>query len=231
MRSGAGRAALIGVLMALLVAAVVAALAFTGVLPALLESSVPKRVLVIVAAPDGEGAIVASYGFVLDPELTRPVVLDMRAEGSIQGTSARTPRTALPFGGGSVVSRAVSEQTGGEPLEWILVKPEVWKPMVDAEGGLAATVPSDISTYRSGTLTVLPAGRAKLTGEEIAALAAASDFMSEEQADVVFRELGDGLSGAIVRNADELAELADADVVTSSLSINQLRRLLASVER
>lgn len=230
MSRAVARAALAGTLMAVVVAVIAGVLLATGVLPRLLGSSVPGRILVIVAAPDGEGALVGSIGMVLDTELDRPLLLDMHRTGVIEGTSANTPRGALPFGGGRVVATALAEQTGGQRLEWVVLKPAVWKALVDEDGGMSVTVPSEVSTYRDGRLTVLDAGRRKLSGDELEALLSATDFMGEEQEESVYRELGGGFSrvvGSESLRLDDLVASGDAD---SSMSSAQLSRFLSRVE-
>lgn len=218
-----GRAALLGGGLALVFVAAVLVLVSTGTvtLPSL-DGDTPERVLVITTAPEDD-ALSAPFAFVITPRSTSAELLDTTERVVISGTSAQSARDAYPFVGGAGVARALAPQTGGEPLEWVVLPPDEWAGLVDEVGGVQVDLPVSISVYRDGTLAVLEAGARRLTGEEAVALASALPFV-EREADRkrVSSQLSAGIAAAVTSMPERLGELVAEKRAESSLDAEAL---------
>lgn len=201
----------------LLIAVVIAAV-MTGVLPNPVRPDRTEPVLVVASAADSDGAQIAVIAFTIEPGSGAVTLLDTLENVTISGTSAATPREALPFGGGSAVAKALAPQTGGHALEWILVPPEEWTPLVDEAGGVVVDVPEPINAYYRGKLTVLAPGSQRLGGSETAALGVSAPFVGDDLSRTsMLRELSAGLSSILAGNFGKMSELVEQGSVQSSL--------------
>lgn len=220
---GFGRAVLLGAFVAVLLAAGIAIAGYFGLLGGLLRPQAVERLLVIAVAPDKGGADAATIAFVLEADGSRPTVLNTLEPVAIAGTSANNAREALPFGGGNSVAEALVSQTGGEALSWAVLPAATWEKLVDDAGGVTASVPTGVSVYADGRLTIVDPGTRTLTGAEAVALASAIDYIDGE---AVRRALADsvsaGLSTAVSGNLDGLNAALRASSTATSLSKEQI---------
>lgn len=200
-------------------------LALTGVLPFELRPEPPEKLLVIAAAPDGEGVEVAAFAFVLQRGIDSATLLDTRASVTVPGTTAKSPRDALPFGGGAAVAKALSAQTGGT-LRYVVLGPKEWGELIDRSGGIEVDLPQSVSSYQSGELVVLESGKRRLRGKEVAAVAAALDFM--EDSDAAERSISAGLSAVTAAESDRLPALVADKRNRSDVSNRELEAFVSS---
>lgn len=222
MSGGFGRAALVGATTAVVVV-LVAVLGYWAWFTAQQESEVVSQLLVICTAPDEEGGEVAAIAFVMDTTDRDFRVLDTTASSPVPGTSANSAREAFPFGGGDVVARALAGQTGGAPLEWVVVTGPVWSEIADEAGGLSVEIPVGLSSYTQGRLTHIEAGRQVLSGSELVAVAASTDYLlAEGEAQGVLEEIASGLATTIAADPGMLIELAASGRADTSVGFDRL---------
>ncbi len=225
MSGGLGRAALWGAGLALVAVTIVGLLFAFGVI----ESPKPDRpvteVLVIGLAPDESGGEAAAIAVTLDLGARTARALDTEREAPLPGTSARNARDAYAFGGGDAVSRCLAVQTGGEPLPWVVLEPDVWGSLLDAGGGVRIRLERGISIYLDGTLTVIGRGKRTLTGAEAVAMSSASRYVGEAQRASILRSIGDTLGEALLSDADMLRELIDSGRAKSDIDPARLPAL------
>jgi len=225
--TGPGKAAVAGVLLALVAtAAVVAAISF-DLIPAGWTSAPPDEVLVIATAPQPTGSEAVHYAVVLAPRKGMRA-LDVDAASTVAGTSAKSAREAFAFGGGEAVAEALSPQTGGEALSWIVLAPADWQAFIDASGGLEVDVPTAVSTYASGTLTVLEPGSQSLSAEQAVALALSAEYLDSGERERVLGEMRSGFASVLASNTADLTEAAKDGDARSSLTGEQIERFFES---
>lgn len=191
------RAILWGAVAAIVVGAIVVA-SLAVVLKPSDDEILLSRVLVIASAPSADGGDIAPVAFILDDDGSATVV-DMLEPLNVAGSSADNASEAFPFGGGSVVARALSARYGGRNLEWVVIPPDTWAAIIDEAGGVEVSIPSPLSVYAQGQLTVLEGGRQTLTGQEAVALVSAIDYLKNASdrklvTMVVARSLGSSLA-------------------------------------
>lgn len=216
MAGGAGRAALIGAGMAVLLV-VAAAFGYWVWLSAEQETRQVTELLVICTAPDEDGGEVAALAFRADLVSGATTPLDTLKPASVPGTSARTARDAFPYGGGPVVARALAGEQGAEAPEWIVVPWSVWSKVADDAGGLELEVPAGLSAYSAGTLTLIEPGRRTLTGAELVAVAASSEYLTEDAAVESLAAITRGLARFLTSKPELLADLVSSGRAASSV--------------
>lgn len=223
MAGGAGRAALVGAGIAVLLVAA-AALGYWAWLSAEQETRQVTEVLVICTTPDEDGGEVAAMAFRADLASGSTIPLDTLEPASVPGTSARTARDAFPYGGGPVVARALAGGSGTEVPEWIVVPWPVWSKVADDAGGLELDVPSGLSAYSAGKLTLIEPGRRTLTGAELVAVAASSEYLSEEDAADSLTAITRGIAGFLTAKPGLLADLVASGRAASSVESQRIGR-------
>lgn len=222
MSGGAGRAALLGAGMAVAVVAV-AALGYGVWSSAQHESEPVSELLVICTAPTEDGGEVAALAFVIDVAGGTSRVLDTTAASAVPGTSANTAREAFPFGGGTVVARALASQTGGAPLEWVVLAGPVWSDVADESGGLTVEIPVGLSSYTGGSLTLIEPGRRSLSGAELVAVASSTDYLTGEgDAASVLEQISSGLATLFSAEPALLTELVSGGRADTSVDVERL---------
>jgi len=224
--STTARSALSGVLIGALVVGSVAALMIWGPvdLPRAEESS---ALLVVCAVPDEAGTEVAGLAFAVDSATGEVTATDPFAAGTVSGTSAQTPREALPFGGGAAVAGALGPQTGEPDIAWAVLPATEWSALIDEVGGIDVDVPVSVSTYADGELTALAPGRGKLTGAEAVALASAAGHLDETARRAVIGELTASVGSIVARSGSRLGDLVGEGSAASSLSARDVPDLNA----
>ncbi len=219
--SGATKAALLGALLGVAFLAAGAVAYFLGLVQLPGSQASVDKVLVIASAPDEEGTELASVVFVIDTKTGTVSLPDTFAQVTVSGTSARTARESLPFGGGAAVAQALSSQTGGT-LPWIVVHSEEWARLIDQAGGIRMSVPVGVSAYRDGKLTLVSPGERALTGDEAVAVAAGLPFLDEAVREAVAKELSSAVSAAFETSPSTLKDLVESRRATSSLDARQV---------
>lgn len=209
---------LIGLLIVVLVVGAVVAAVYTGVLPDPRRSQASAPILMIASAPDEAGTEVAAIAFTIEPDTGAVALLSTVETATIPGTSAASPRDALPFGGGAAVARALATQTGGVPLDWIVVPAGVWAELVDAAGGVSSDVPEDLNAYSEGRLVIVGAGRQKLDGDKAVVVAAAAPYLGgPETQRRVLAEVSAGVSAVIGESGTRVRDAVASGAAKSSL--------------
>ncbi|PKQ15086.1 MAG: hypothetical protein CVT67_11135 [Actinobacteria bacterium HGW-Actinobacteria-7] len=217
--TGWGRAAVVGAAVAALAAmALVAALAL-GLFSA--PAAPPTRVLVVGTAPDDSGTPMAAFAYVVDMTSGEVTVLDTLQPATVSGTSATNAFEALPFGGGSAVSSALSSQTGGSPLPWVVLPAETWASLVSAAGGITVDVPRRLSAYNSGSLVLLEQGKQQLRGSDAVAVAGSAPRAgSAEDAAAVLKGISSAVS-VVAGDRAQLRDLIEQGKAESSISVEE----------
>lgn len=222
MSGGVGRAALLGATTAVAVV-LIAVLGYWAWATAQQESEAVSELLVICTAPDEDGGEVAAIAFVIDVAGRDFRVLDTTASSAVPGTSANSAREAFPFGGGDVVAGVLASQTGGSPLEWVVVAGPVWSEIVDKAGGLSVEIPVGLSSYTQGRLTHIEAGRRDLSGAELVAVAASTDYLlAKGEAEGVLGDIASGLGTIIAADPGLLTQMAASGRADTSVDLERL---------
>ena len=221
--SGPAKAALIGALVAGgLVVAIVIAVA-SGLVEVPVGGGSPTRILVVAAAPDEGGSDLAALAFVADASTGQVTLLDTLETATVSGTSATTAAEALPFGGGEAVAAALTAQTGGDELEWIVLPATEWARLIDAAGGVTVDVPKSLSAYTSGKLTLLDPGSQKLSGTQAVALVSAVKYAgTPDEQKAVLREMTAAISAITGSRGSSLRELVSQSKANSSLDAEKI---------
>lgn len=224
--SGAAKAAIAGGIVAVVLAVGAIAGLTTGLVALPPSSSAPAKVVVIATAPAEDGSEYAPLAYVADPATGQVTLLDNLEDATVSGTSAKTAAEALAFGGGAAVASALSAQTGGEALDWILIPSAEWARLVDQAGGVTVDVPVGVSAYGNGTLTLLAPGRKQLTGAQAVALATAIRYAgTPDQQREVLRQLTAGVSAVAGARGSTLSELVGQSKASSSLPAEEIPAL------
>lgn len=224
--SAVWKGALIGLLVAAAVVGVAALAVSAGLLPESRESRSDDRVLVIATAPDAGGTDLAALAFVVEPTGDRVTLLSTMEAATTAGTSASTPREALPFGGGEAVAKALSAQTGGAVLDWVVIPDSEWADMVDDAGGIRVSVPSGVSAYSRGSLTIVAPGSQTLTGRDAVALASSAAYLGDrETQSQVLRQLTASVSAVVGASGNRMREIVASGIGRSSLDPAEIPRL------
>jgi len=215
------RSALVGLLVGTLLVAGAAALLVWGPwnLPGAARTD---RVLVVCAVPDETGTEVAGLVFVVDAGSNTLTPLDPFAAGTVSGTSAANAREALPFGGGGAVASALASQVGEPAMPWVVLPADEWGKLVDEAGGLEARIPTSISSYSEGTLTVFGPEDSTLTGEGAVALVGSSAFLESAARDDVINQLTAGVGTIVSQSGSRVRSLVGGGAATSSLQAREI---------
>lgn len=221
--SGTAKAVLIGGAVAVLAVGVFIAAVVLHWFPRASEAPAMTRVLVIATVPSESGGESAPLAFALDTSSKKVLVLDALRSVVVPGTSAKTASESYPYGGGAAVANALSGQTQGQALPWIVLPPKVWAKIVDDFGGVTADVPSGVSVYTSGTLTLVPEGRSRLSGAQLVGLVSALDYVgNRDKQHVVVSDVSSQLSAIIEARPLMLSELVTSGAAHSSVDAQQL---------
>lgn len=219
MRGGVGRAVVIGALLAVLALLIGGGLLVSGAVELPRDGAPVERVLVIGTVPLAEGGDAAAFALVIDSRTEKYETLDTLAPTTVAGTSATTARDAFAYGGGDSVAAALSAQTNGEALPWVVLPASLWARLLDADGGVDATVERGISAFIDGGLTVVEPGRRSLTGTEAVALAASADFIADSASgQEVLRTIAEGIGSALAGSSLSLSELVTSGEAESDIA-------------
>lgn len=182
----------------------------------------PTSLLVVCAVPDDSGTDVAGLTFVVDASTGEVSAIDPYTAGPVPGTSAGTPREALPFGGGQAVAAALSPQTGEPDVAWVVLPVATWTALVDEAGGIEIDVPVAISTYGDGELIVMNPGRQLMSGSQAAALTRAVVHIDEATRSKVVDELTASVGSVVAQSGAQLGEAVGSGEAQSSLKAEDM---------
>ncbi|MEL7668276.1 MAG: hypothetical protein AAGU73_08780 [Actinomycetota bacterium] len=167
----AARNVRIGVIAIVVVALAAAALWYTGRLGTRGVSAAElERVLLVAAAPDETGDVVAQVIAIVDVSGAAPEAVDPATAVTLPGTTYATLADAYPFGGGSGVAEALARARGGDPLPHVTLSAAALTAAVEAAGGVSLELPADMSVFDGEELFILPKGSQELTARELGAV-------------------------------------------------------------
>lgn len=212
------RSALVGAVAAIvLVAAVVlGGLYVVGGTAPTTEQVEPERVLLVFAAPNADGAVVAaSIAVVADGRFT---FVSPDTSVTIPGTSASTLGDAYIYGGGKAVSGAISGVGEFAHDGYVVVPQSLWARAAADVGGVSADLPQDVSVFDGERLTTLRSGEQTLTAEGVAAVLGAMPYFAAGERDVLRESLGRQLAKALAGRAADASEL-QSDLTPESLEL------------
>lgn len=192
----------------------------------LLLTRAPQDVLVVgtVRAEDGSG--VAGFAFVMDSGGAVVSVVDVLADRSIPGSSARTLREAFPLGGAGLVSATVRRELGGSSRQWIALEPEAWAQLVDAAGGMRADSGNRVDVYLGERLVTLRPGTVRYDGSRSVALATGLEYIDSPKSRL---EVQESLAGAVAAGLSSEPDLITRALESGQLSSSLRRRQLAAL--
>ncbi len=219
--SGAGKAVILGVALLMIVGVGLFAATSAGYLvpPGQQDTA---RVLVVGTAPDESGTELAAYAFVLDTGTGIITLLDPLRPVTVSGTSARTAREALAFGGGKGVAEALAPQSGDARMPWVILPAALWSAALDEVGGVKVVVPEQFSSYQNGKLVVLEKGAQQISGAEAVVVAGAVDYFQSPDARSTLLNGIAGTVSVLAGEGDWLARMVKSGAAKSSLPAAQV---------
>lgn len=178
-----------------------------------------ERVVLVAAAPDEDGAVVAQIVVLVDvSEPQTQVAFVSPATGvSIPGTAYETLADAYPFGGGAGVADAYARAAGGEAPAHLTVGPGALARAVDAAGGVRLTLPADMAVFDGETLFALSEGPGRFSGAELEAVFKGAPYLTDAERAQLDAELGHAFVGLLAEwpEGGLMAALERADISTS----------------
>lgn len=130
------------------------------------------RVLLVGAAADENGDVVAQIVAVADvsgPTATLEPVSPATGV-TIPGTTYDTLADAYPFGGGAGVAEALARDDGTDPLPYVALDARALAAAVEQEGSVRLTLPAPMSVFDGDELFTLPTGAQSLDPAELSAV-------------------------------------------------------------
>lgn len=178
----AARNVRIGVIAIVVVALAAAALWYTGKLGGRGVSAAElEQVLLVAAAPDETGDVVAQVIAIADVNGAAPAAVDPATAVTLPGTTYATLADAYPFGGGSGVAAALARTRGGDPLPYVTLNAAALSAAVEAAGGVSLELPAEMSVFDGEELFILPKGSQELTAGEFGAVLKGAPYLSARQ--------------------------------------------------
>ncbi|MHB8050915.1 MAG: hypothetical protein ACYDHQ_06815 [Coriobacteriia bacterium] len=169
----AARAVRIAVAALVVVVAAVVVLFMTGRIgPTGVAAEDLSRVLLVGAAADENGDVVAQIVAIADVSgaavTLEPVSPAMSV--TIPGTTYDTLADAYPFGGGAGVATSLARAEGGDPLPYVALSASALDAALEQEGSVTLTLPAPMSVFDGEELFTLASGTRTLTPAEVAAV-------------------------------------------------------------
>lgn len=178
----AARNVRIGVIAIVVVALAAAALWYTGKLGGRGVSAADlEQVLLVAAAPDETGDVVAQVIAIADVSGAAPEAVDPATAVTLPGTTYATLADAYPFGGGSGVAEALARTRGGDPLPHVTLNARALTAAVEVAGGVSLELPAEMSVFDGEELFILPKGSQELTAGEFGAVLKGAPYLSARQ--------------------------------------------------
>lgn len=169
----AARGVRIAVAAIVVVAAVAVALLVTGRIgPAGVAPEDLSRVLLVGAAADENGDVVAQVIAIADVSGSTATLepVSVATQVTIPGTTYDTLADAYPFGGGQGVAAALARAEGGDPLPYVALDARTLGAALEQEGSVRLKLPAPMSVFDGDELFTLPSGTQALAPTEVAAV-------------------------------------------------------------
>lgn len=190
------------------------------------------RVVLVAAAPDEDGAIVAQVIALVDLAGASPSVaaVSPATEVSIPGTAYTSLADAYPFGGGAGVAEAYARATGGQTPAYLSVGPEALARAVDAAGGVTLTLPADMAVFDGETLYTFSSGERTFSADELGAVFKGAPYVSAAERAALDAELTRAFTRLCASwpEGGLMSALERADIGTS-MSPDASRRLVETL--
>lgn len=204
------------------VAAIVVVVAVAGVLiitghigPAGVAPEDLTRVLLVGAAPDENGDVVAQIVAVADVSGSTVTLEAVSPSTSvtIPGTTYDTLADAYPFGGGGGVADALARITGDEALPYVALDARTFAAALEQEGSVALKLPAPMSVFDGEELFTISSGTQDLTPAEVAAVFKGAPYLEAGDRTELDSELA-ALLARLVRTTGH--EAADTDLAVDA---------------
>ncbi len=191
--------------------------------PAGVSAEDVERVVLVAAAPDEDGAVVAQVIAVADITQTPATIeaLDPSEPVVILGTSYDRLADAYAFGGGEGVAEAATTAFGGERLPYVALDAATLARAVDEAGGVRLRLPAPMSVFDGERLFTLREGVQDLDAAGLGAAFKGAPYLNERQGSALDAALADML-------ADVISGMDHADVATD-LSPEAFERLVRAL--
>lgn len=185
------------------------------------------RVLLIAAAPNDAGDIVAQIVAVAEVSGSAATLESVSPSlpVSVPGTSYGTLQYAYPFGGGAGVASALAEAEDTAPLPYIVIKADELALLVEAAGGVTADLPADMTVFDGEQLYTFTKGRNTLSAGELMALLKGAPYLPPSDRARLDRALAGALAEALAASPDGLAAEAASGGITTTLDATALSKL------
>ena len=195
------------------------------------------RVLIVAAAPDEDGAVVAQVITLVDVSQGRAqtTFVSPATPVSIPGTSYDTLADAYPFGGGAGVAEAYARATGITAPAYVALAPDALMRAVDAADGVTLELPADMAVFDGETLYVFAPGSRTFSAEELGAVLKGAAYLTAQERSALDAELGRAVCALLGQWPDEgglmrAAERADMTTTLSPAALDRLVGALAQVK-
>ncbi len=212
------RGAIAGLVVAMIGALALGAYAISnGGLPGMRDQT---SVLVMVGLPDENGDLVAQAIARIDGiDGTSPSIfsVDPTSAVTVAGTSFNHLRDAYAFGGGARVAEAYS-RLYTVVLPYVDFGPKAIEAAVAKNGGVAVTIPADMSVFDGDQLYTFTSGPARLSAEEMRAALNGSAYLAPEERRALLGEIETALAGLCAEYPGGLQAGIDAGDISSDLT-------------
>lgn len=190
------------------------------------------RVLLIAAAPNDAGDVVAQIVTVADVTGAAAALESVSPSlpVSVPGTSYGTLQYAYPFGGGEGVASALAEAEDTEQLPYIVIKADELAILVDAAGGVTVDLPADVTVFDGEQLYTFTEGENTLSANDFMALLKGAPYLAPSERSELDRALAAALAEALAASPDGLAaEAASGGIITTldATALSKLEQILA----
>jgi hypothetical protein len=202
-RTGVLRAAVIGGLLAVVVA--VGLFAFVAGGFSLLRKDTPERVVFVVESTDSRGLPGARLIGVVSERRLHDVDPDTKV--LVSGTSGSTLADAYTYGGGEAVASELATSNGAGLVGFVVVPQDVWVRAVMEGPGLTVDLPGPVNVFTGADLYSFRAGRQSLTASEAVAALAALPYYPEGQRGMLRVALIRGIAASVGRSEGAAAGL------------------------
>lgn len=184
-----------------------------------------RAVLLVAAAPDDSGAVVAQVVARADLASGAVRAIDPSSTVTIPGTSYSALKDAYAFGGGAAVASAYARQRGEATLPYVAVSAEALSAAVDRSGGMQVTLPASMNVFDGSRLYEFPSGAATLSGPQLLAVLRGTPYLAPVQRTALEATLAEGYAHLLAAWPGGLAEAVSSGDVSSDLSAALCERL------
>ncbi len=183
------------------------------------------RVLIMAAAPDDTGALVAQV--IAEADLTQSPAVIASIEPSltvtIPGVTYDALKDAYAFGDGRAVAEAYAgAQAASEPLPYIAVPAEALYDAVGVQGGITVTIPAQMNVFDGERLFTFEPGERTITAEELPALFRGAPYLAPRERAQLQEDLSVELARLVAAWPGGLAVAVEEGVLASDLAAEAL---------